>query len=96
MRLSCLQVPFYSLFSFVRGKDKEPRCLRVKQKGSEKTGSPVPPTLCPSGPSEPVAASFLGAAPWSRPPTPGQLSALRDFLETFFPFNGYCFVFIYF
>lgn len=44
MSLSCLQVPFYSLFSFVRGKDKEPRCLRVKQKGSEKTGSPVPPT----------------------------------------------------
>lgn len=35
-------VPFCSLFSFVGGKDKEPRCLQVKQNGSEKMGSPVP------------------------------------------------------
>lgn len=92
-------VPFCSLFSFVVGKEKEPRCLQVKQNGSEKMGSPVPPpdpALCPPGSLVHVAASFLGAVLWSHPPTPGQLLALTGFLETFFPFNCYCFVFLYF
>ena len=57
-------VPFCSLFSFVRGKDKEPRRLQVKQNGSEKMGSPVSPhpALCPPGPPLRVAVPFLGAA----------------------------------
>lgn len=91
-------VPFCSLFSFVVGKEKEPQCLQVKQNGSEKMGSPVlsDPALCPPGSLVHVGrVSFLGAVLWSHP-TPGQLLALTGFLETFFPFNCYCFVFLYF
>ncbi|CAI9173365.1 unnamed protein product [Rangifer tarandus platyrhynchus] len=68
-----------------------------KAEGSEKTGSPVPSTPpCAPQALPRVAASFLGAALRSRPLTPGQLSALTGFLETFLPFNHYCFVFVYF
>lgn len=94
MRLSCLQVPFYSLFGFVREKDRA-TVSPSKAEGSEKTGSLVPPPRAPQALPR-VAAPFLGAALQSLPPTPGQLSALRGFLETFLPFNRYCFVFVYF